>query len=119
MDNQLAKIETTDKVTIVTFEGASICNPEQIRDVTLQIRDFVTQNSPVALIFDFSCVKFFSSQVLGLLLDIRSRMKAYSGQVVISGINPQLHRVFTITNLDKIFKFFDDKQSALNSLKTQ
>jgi len=57
------------------------------------------------VVVDFECVKFFSSTVLGLLLDIRAKLKAYNGEVVISSINPQLYRVFKITHLDKIFKF--------------
>jgi anti-anti-sigma factor len=59
-------------------------------------------------------VRFFSSQVLGLLLDMRSRTQPFEGEVVISAINPQLHRIFRITNLDKIFRFFPDKISAVN-----
>jgi anti-anti-sigma regulatory factor len=36
--------------------------------------------------------------------------------VVISGINPNLTRVFRITNLDKVFKFYPDVESALKAL---
>ena len=67
------------------------------------------------MVIDFENVKFFSSAVLGLLLDIRAKLKTYEGEVVISGINPQLYRVFKITNLDKIFRFFPDKQSAIRA----
>jgi anti-sigma B factor antagonist len=65
------------------------------------------------VIFDFAGVKFFSSQVLGLLLEIRAKLQASNSEVVISAINPQLHRVFKITNLDKIFRFFPDRESAV------
>ena len=70
------------------------------------------------MIFDFGSVKFFSSQVLGLLLDIRAKLETYNGEVVISAINPQLHRVFKITNLDKVFRFFPDKESAIQAVST-
>jgi anti-anti-sigma factor len=63
-------------------------------------------------------VKFFSSQVLGLLLAMRTRLSSYGGQVIISAINPQLHRVFKITNLDQVFRFFPDAESAIDSLKS-
>ena len=116
MKKQPVKIETIKNVSIVVFEATSIPNPDQISDAAEDIREFVAKKQPSAIVFDFSCVKFFSSQVLGLLLDTRTRMKSYDGRVVISGINPQLHRVFSITNLDRIFDFFDDKQSAVNAL---
>ena len=43
-------------------------------------------------------------------------MEKDEGQVVISAIEPQLHRVFRITNLDKVFRFFPDKESAVQAL---
>jgi len=63
-------------------------------------------------------VKFFSSQILGMLLDMRSKLSVNNGEVLISAINPQLHRVFRITNLDKIFRFFPDVESAVNTTNT-
>ena len=48
----------------------------------------------------------------------RARMKTYEGGVVISGINPQLYRVFKITHLDRIFEFFPDRSSAVKSVGT-
>jgi anti-sigma B factor antagonist len=65
------------------------------------------------MVFDFGNVKFFSSQVLGMLLDIRSKLEEYDGNIVISSIDPQLHRVFKITNLDSVFSFYPDKESAV------
>jgi len=50
-----------------------------------------------------------------MLLNIRTKLKELEGEVVISGIEPQLYRIFKITNLDKIFKFFSDKESAISA----
>ncbi|UCG48864.1 MAG: STAS domain-containing protein [Phycisphaerales bacterium] len=97
---------------IASFKSACISDVEKITCASKKIKEFVEQNRPNRLIFDFATVKFFSSQVLGLLLDVRAKVKAFDGEVVISAINPQLHRVFKITNLDKIFRFFPDRQSA-------
>jgi len=105
-------------VTVFVFKAVSISNPQKIEVVSGRIRDFIEANTPKAVVFDFKEVKFFSSQVLGLLLDIRDRLKSYNGQVVISAIEPKLHRVFTITNLDKIFRFFPDRENAVTALKT-
>ena len=110
---QTVEITRQLDVTIIAFKATSISNVEGIAIASQQIRDFIAQQNPCKIVFDFSRVKFFTSQVLGILLDVRSRLKACDGQVVISGINPQLHRVFKITNLDKIFSFFPDGKSAV------
>ena len=69
------------------------------------------------IVVDFDGVKFFSSQMLGLLVDVWRRVKEYDGTMLISGINSQLSRVFKITNLDRIFKFCPDKAAAMKTLK--
>ena len=102
-------------VAVVAFRSASITDVEAIGTATDRIRSFVDEHRPGRLVFDFEQVRFFSSLVLGLLLDIRARIEPYQGKVVISAINPQLHRVFKITNLDRVFGFFPDKESAVKA----
>ena len=118
--NEKINVEITQEGNgaIVSFKAASISNAEGIAAALEQIKEFIEKNHPNKIIFDFEHVRFFSSQVLGMLLDIRAKLQAYNGTVVISGINPQLHRIFTITNLDKVFKFFPDKESAVRMENT-
>jgi anti-anti-sigma factor len=114
-----AEISNINDTAVVTFKTTCLSDVEGIMSVSNEIKEFISKNCPTRLIFDFSGVKFFSSQVLGLLLDIRTQMQANKGEVVITAINPQLHRVFKITNLDKIFKFFPDKESAMTATGPQ
>ena len=109
------KITGKEKVALVGFTLPSITDDQVITTATEQVGAFVEENHPKMMVFDFEGVKFFSSQLLGLLLATRDKLHACRGEVVISGINPQLHRIFRITNLDRVFKFFPDKQKALNS----
>ncbi len=116
--DETAKVEITEEglTTVIAFKGSSISNSEAIAAASQKIAHFLEANSPRQTLFDFSGVKFFSSQVLGLLLNTRSTVVDYGGRVAISGIDPQLHRVFKITNLDTVFEFFKDKQSALDTM---
>lgn len=117
MDEKVTvEITKEDSAAVVAFKATSISDVEGIAAASEQIKEFIEENHPNRIVFDFERVKFFSSQVLGLLLDIRANLQAYDGEVVISAINPQLHRVFTITNLDKVFRFFPDKESAVKAI---
>lgn len=109
------EITRAGKAATVSFTGDSISDVEAIAAMSEQIGEFIGRVCPKTMIFDFSGVKFFSSQVLGLLLETRGKLGACDGQVVISALNPQLHRVFRITNLDRIFEFFPDKETALKA----
>ncbi len=119
MDEKISVEITSEKnAAVVAFKTASISNVEEVAAASKQIKQFIEEKYPKEVVVDFEHVKFFSSQVLGLLLDIRAKLKTYDGEVVISAINPQLYRVFKITHLDKIFKFFPDKEDAVRAVST-
>ena len=112
------EITKDGEIAVAAFKSGCISDVEGIATAGRQIKGFIENDKPRRLIFDFAEVRFFSSQVLGLLLDVRARLRKDGGEVVISGINPQLHRVFKITNLDKIFEFFEDRESAVKAIGT-
>jgi len=118
--NKEVGVEITSRgnAATVAFKAPSVSDVEAIDSACKQIKEFIAKNHPRKIVFDFERVKFFSSQVLGLLLDIRATLETYNGEVAISAINPQLHRVFKITSLDKIFRFFPDKESAFKTVNT-
>ena len=119
MDEEVGvKISNEEGVVVIAFKATSISYAEKIAGVAKEIEEFIEQNRSKRVIFDFGGVKFFSSQVLGLLLNIRDKVQEYNGEVVISAINPQLHKVFKITSLEKVFRFFPDKESAIEAVKT-
>jgi anti-sigma B factor antagonist len=111
----IVEIKGDDKAAVVAFKAALISDVAQVREAVALIRDFVEAKHPRRIAVDFGQVKFFSSRVLGMLLEVRADMEPWDGEVVICGINPQLYRVFKITNLDKIFKFYPDTATALES----
>ena len=115
-DKDIVKITTRDEVTVVSFNEISIGTGVNVEAFSNQIIRLIESEKPAKMVVDFERVKFFSSQTLGLLLHIRNKLRAYGGDVVISGINPQLHRVFRITNIDKIFSFYEDIESAVKAI---
>jgi anti-anti-sigma factor len=115
-DKKMISFVTRRGVTVVSFNEPSIYGLADIDKVNDELRQFVGSDKPEKMIVDFSGVKFISSQMLGLLVGLWRKMKEYQGVIIISGIVPQLNRVFKITNLDKIFDFYPDAESALNVL---
>jgi anti-sigma B factor antagonist len=108
--------KTEANAAVVAFKSPSMGDVDAISAVSTKIKEFVQENQPQMLIFDFEAVRFFSSLVLGLLLDIHAKLASRNGEVLISAINPELHRVFKIASLDKVFRFFPDRRSALEAI---
>lgn len=115
-DKQLVEITQNGDIAIVGFSTATISSVSGISEISSTVRDYITEHKPKKLLIDFDGVKFFSSQMLGVLVDVWRRLKEYDGMVRISGIDAQLSRVFRITNLDKIFEFYPDRKTALEAM---
>lgn len=113
---QIIQISTDGNVTIVSFVMETITGLSGLEQINERLRSLIADNQPAKIVVDFDGVKFFSSQVLGLLVDVWRRLSDYGGIMLISGINPQLNRVFKITNLDKIFEFYPDRASAVKAM---
>ena len=103
-------------ICIVSFGSASISGISDIDQLSGQLHQFIADNRPGKMVIDFADVRFFSSQLLGLLVDVWKRLKDYDGVLVICGINPHLTRVFKITSLDRIFEFYPDRSGAIEAL---
>lgn len=114
-DNVIGEIVRQGPAVIVSFKMSIISNVDDISSISSQLEKFIETDPPTRIIFDFEGVKFFSSQVLGLLLETRAKLQPRGGHVAVSSINPQLHRVFKITNLDQVFEFYPDRQAAVET----
>ncbi|MBC8378512.1 MAG: STAS domain-containing protein [Planctomycetes bacterium] len=115
-DKTQVDVSTVDGILVVSLRQASIGGVANFEDIAITLRGLLNPSDPQKMVIDFSQVSFFSSQVLGLLVDLWRRLKDAGGALLISGINPQLTRVFRITHLDKIFEFYENTEAAVSAL---
>ena len=112
MDNQLLITPYKD-VTVVSFQNISVLDSANIESLGRSLMELVEKQDTRKLVLEFTAVRFMSSQALGVLLQLKKAMDPVHGKLVIAGIRPELHKVFKITNLNKMFVFHDDLDKAL------
>ncbi len=112
---QEMEIGSQGDAAVVSFKSPCISDVEAITQASAKIRHYTREHPVRTMVFDFSGVKFFSSQVLGLLLEARGQVEPQGGKVVVCSLDPRLSRVFRITSLDKIFSFYPDAQAAIDA----
>ena len=117
-NTEMLDIRTENGVFVVSFRQASIGGIGEVEKIAETLRELIKDQDACNMVVDFSHVSFFSSQMLGLLVDIWRRIKDRGGRLLISGINPQLTRVFRITHLDKLFDFYENPEAAVSALHT-
>lgn len=110
------RIRSVEDVTAVRFQDASILDTQLIHDIAHELDQLIEVENHKKLLLDFTEVTFFSSSALGILVTLSKKMAEIEGELVICALAAELRKVFKITNLDKLFKFADDEDQALQML---
>jgi anti-anti-sigma factor len=112
MSNDLI-IQPYRDVIVVNFQNISVVDSDNIEIMGRGLMDLVEKQDHRKIILDFSAVRFLSSQALGVLIQMKKSLDTVRGQMLLVGLKPDLAKVFKITNLHKVFKFFDALDKAL------
>lgn len=110
------KISEDQGVAIVGFKDASILDAHSIQRIGKELCDLLDVQNRTRLLLDFGEVRFLSSQALGILLTLKKKCDKAGAKLALARLRPELARVFKITNLDQVFKFYDNRDDALKML---
>ena len=97
-------IESGMDVTIVTFTEERIVDEEQIRELQESFEPIIEKKQVKERILNFMNVRFMTSALLGLLVRVHKKVCELGGQLRLSNLDPNLRKVFEITQLTKVFE---------------
>jgi anti-sigma B factor antagonist len=113
MSNSRLNVEDYAGITLVTFTDSSILDNATIDQIGKDLYRLVDEEKKQKIIIDFSNVKFLSSHALGIILTLHKKTKTETGSLCLCGVRKELMKVFSLTDLDKIFRFYPDDKTAL------
>jgi len=102
-------------VTVVNLNDSSILDALQVEQIGDELFELVEARACRKIVLDFSKVKFLSSSALGILIRLRKEAQEIKGKIVFCGMRRDLRQTFKITNLDKLFEFYENEEQALSS----
>lgn len=111
-------VSRTDDATIVTFRGSAVLDLATSEALAAELLGLANGPGP-RVIVDFTAVRFLASRVLGLLVELTKKAEAAHGQVVICGLEGDLHKVFKVTRLDRLLTLAHDMEDALRLLDAE
>jgi len=91
-------------------------NADVADDFRKIIKDLVDQEK-FQLVVNLDKTKFIDSSGLGALVSRIAVTRSNKGDICLAGISPGIREVFQITNLDKIFKFYDSVELAIKNFE--
>jgi stage II sporulation protein AA (anti-sigma F factor antagonist) len=67
-------------------------------------------------VFDLANLNYMGSSSLGLMVNIRQRVKQVGGQLVLCSISPPLMKIFHTCCLERLFVIYRNREEALKKL---
>ena len=64
------------------------------------------------VILDFKAVEFIDSACLGILISLTRKLREQGGDMCLANLQEDVHSIFQITRLDKIFKIYENTEDA-------
>jgi len=100
-------------VTLVRFTDRRIIDAANIQELGQELFALVEQEGATSIILNFASVDFLSSAALNKLIMLNTKLKAVQGKMRLCGLKPEIHEVFVITKLTKVFDIKADETEAL------
>jgi anti-anti-sigma factor len=91
----------------------------EMGDELKTVTEIVRERGNCDAVIDFSNVDIVTSSSLSKLLKLRNLLADCSHQLVFCNVAAATRGIFTVTGLDGIFEFADDKFVALASLQME
>jgi anti-anti-sigma factor len=84
-----------------------------------KVSQVASEKGECNVVVDFTDVDIITSPNLSTLLKLRKELDGNSGRLICCGVSAMTKGIFTITGLEAVFEFMDNKSAALEALETQ
>lgn len=97
------KYEEIDDIILIRL--SQDVNVSEAKDFS-NLLEFFIQKGFSKFIIDFSETKFVSSAFLSILVSTKKRLFSSKGNIILVNINPNIYKIFEITELVSFFDIF-------------
>ncbi|MCR4316475.1 MAG: STAS domain-containing protein [Planctomycetes bacterium] len=110
--------QSVGDVTVIYFsQKRMLLDESNIQAIYDELINISQKEYKPKLVLDLANVQYLSSAVIGKLVAFNKTLAQDKGQIKLCAVQAGVMKVFKITKLDKIFKFFADQDSAVKSYK--
>jgi anti-sigma B factor antagonist len=104
-----------DGILTIRIQDERLVEPEQLRRLFEDVHTVVGKSDSEQIILDFSGVKFMASAMLGKLVALQKKVQEFRAKLKLCCVAPEIHEVFKITKLHKVFDIQSDEAAARKS----
>jgi len=108
-------LETIGGVTVVSFVDSSIVSEDVLNAVRDELNGLVGPGKSNRLLLNLGNIRKYSTEFLGNLMGLASRVKKSGGKLKLCSIAPNLMDAVRILHLEKVFEIYPEEQKALDT----
>ena len=101
-----------DDILTIQLTDERLLEEGQLKRVQDELLTLLEKTTEQKVVLDFTPVQFMSSSMLGKLVQVHKKCKEYKVKLKLCGIDPEIKKVFKITNLHKLFDIESDETAA-------
>jgi anti-anti-sigma factor len=113
---QLFHLESTDRAQVIDLLLPEILDSvefDRLNDALLSLVQESPGGGSGKYVIDLSRVAYMGSAMLGLMVNLRQRIKTAGGTLVLSGMPPTLLRTFRTCCMERLFVIVKTRAEAL------
>ena len=103
-----SKINKKTALLAITGEVDMFSSPEARKEIANLVKKKVER-----IVVDLTGVSYMDSSGVATLIEGLQMCHKYNGTLVVAGLRQNVREVFELTKLDKIFKIYNDSETAL------
>jgi len=92
-------------------------NALQIENELKNLNETVSTKSDCDVVIDFFRVEIITSSSISNLLILRKMLQEHGRRLIFCSVAVMTKHIFTVSGLDKVFDFVDDRSAALATVK--
>ena len=115
--SQLLKISNHKSVNVVELALPDDLDSTEIDRLNEGLAALFADQTATNWVLDLANVQDMGSAALGLMVNIRFRVKSMSGQLALCHMSPRLHQIFKTCCLEKLFTITRTRDDALKLMR--
>jgi anti-anti-sigma factor len=117
MPSKLLKLSNLKSVNVLELALPDDLDSSEIDNLNEGLATLFAEQSGTQWVLDLSNVQYMGSAALGLMVNIRFRVKSISGQLALCHMSPRLHEIFKTCCLEKLFTITRTRDDAIKLMR--
>lgn len=113
MPHPLFAIDSADRATVIRLALPRVIDSQDFDELNDAMLSLVTERSNHSWIIDLAEVDYMGSAMLGLMVNLRQRIKIAKGRLVLCSMPPTLMQIFRTCCMERLFVIARSRDDAI------